>query len=381
MITQRQIAERLELSLATVANILSERPGLRYAAATRERVLKTAAEMGYQPNRAAQTVRRRRSNLIGIVHFGAGIEAAHKANLALAADVCARGYDYLAVDMNWHGGSVERVIDELIQARVEGVIISHIQEVFQKEHVDMLTRVGIPVVVVNGERRSGASIICDDVYSAFQALGRHLIQLGHRRILHLWPAVDRLEENRSIGERLKGFRSAIEERGKWVSFSEEEFFTAWPDQLPATGGVMGVTVIQDMEKYSTLNKPVYSFCERLFAASPLPDAIVCTNDVSAIELIAAGLEHGVRVPADVAVTGYDNDRIGEYPAFGLTTAEQDISRICAATVAEICLRIADPHRPPRQQSFPSRLILRTSCGMALAAQSRSKATTTDTVRS
>ena len=66
--------------------------------------------------------------MIGIVHFGAGIEAALKVNLTLAADVCARGYDYLAVDMNWHGGSVERVIDELIQSRVEGVIISHIQE-------------------------------------------------------------------------------------------------------------------------------------------------------------------------------------------------------------------------------------------------------------
>jgi len=369
MITQRQIAESLDLSLATVANILGERPGLRYATATRQRVLKAAAQMGYQPNRAAQTVRRRRSNLIGIVHFGAGIEAAHKTNLTLAADVCARGYDYLAVDMNWLGGSVERVINELIQARVEGVIISHIQEVFRKEHVDMLTRVGIPVVEVNGERRSGASIICDDVFGAFQALTQHLLHVGHRRILHLWPAIDHLEENRALGERLKGFRAAFEGQGKWLSIKEEEFFSAWPNKLSKTQDVLGVTVMQDMNLYSTLDKPVYRFCKRLFTAGVLPDAIVCTNDMYAIELIAAGLEQGVRVPEDVAVTGYDNDRLGHYPAFGLTTAEQDITGICSAATAEVFKRLTHPKGSPKHRTFPSKLILRTSCGRALLSRS------------
>jgi DNA-binding LacI/PurR family transcriptional regulator len=365
MITQRQIAERLRLSCSTVANILGGRAGMRYGKETRERVLKAAAELGYQRNRAAQAIRRQRSNLVGIVHFGAGIEAAHKANLALSAEVHARGYDYLAVDMNWHGGSVERVVNELIQARVEGVIISHIQEVFQQEHVDSLTRVGIPVVAVNGEERSNASIICDDVAAAFQGLARHLLQVGHRRILHLWPSVETLEQNRAIGERLKGFRAAFEGRGTWAALSEEEFFRSWSDRFPGGEGLLGVTVKQDMERYSALDRPVYRFCERLFASGELPDAIVCTNDMFAVEFIAAGWAHGVRVPEDVAITGYDNDRIGEYPAFGLTTAEQDIAGICSTAAGEIFDRIQRPGQAPKRQAFPSRLILRTSCGRAL----------------
>ena len=372
MITQRQIATSLGLSPATVANILSNRTGMRYNQATRERVRKTATAMGYQPNRAAQTVRRQRSNLIGIVHFGAGIEAALKVNLTLAADVCARGYDYLAVDMNWHGGSVERVIDELIQSRVEGVIISHIQEVFKEAHVGLLTRVGIPVVVVNGEPRSGASIICNDIYSAFRALSQHLMQVGHRRILHLWPALDPQEQSRTVGERLKGFRSAIAEQGQWLGVTEEEFFAAWPDKWPATSAVLGVTVMQDPELYRTLDKPVYKFCKRLFAKGPLPDAIVCTNDRYAIELIAAGLECGVHVPQDVAVTGYDNDSIGEYPAFGLTTAEQDIEGICSAAITEIFQRVANPKGKPQHKTFPSRVIRRTSCGQQLRTMAATK---------
>ncbi len=365
MITQRQIAERLKLSCSTVANILGKRAGMRYGKATRERVLKAAAELGYQRNRAAQAIRRQRSNLIGIVHFGAGIEAAHKANLALSAEVHARGYDYLAVDMNWHGGSVERVVNELIQARVEGVLISHIQEVFQQEHVDSLVHVGIPVVAINGEPRSRASLLCDDVFSAFQGLARHLVEMGHRRILHLWPTVEPLDQNRAIGNRLKGFRSAFEGRGTWMALTEDEFLDAWPDQLPGAGDLVGVTVKQPMERYSVLDRPVYRFCERLFAAGALPDAIVCTNDVAAIELIAAGLEHGVRVPEDVAITGYDNDRIGEYPAFGLTTAEQDFARMSSAAVAEIFQRISHPGGDPKHEAFSSKLVLRASCGRML----------------
>ena len=372
MITQRQIALRLGIAPATVANILSNRTGMRYSQATRERVNKAALEIGYQPNRAAQTVRRGRSNLIGLVHFGAGIETAHKMNFALAADICARGYDHLAVDMNWHGGNVERVSDQLIQSRVEGVIISHIQEVFQEAHVGLLTRVGIPVVVVNGEPRSGASIMCNDIYSAFRALAQHLMQVGHRRILHLWPAIEDYEHNRSLGERLQGFRSAFEIRGKWLGMTEEEFFASWPDKMPKTPDALGVTVMQDPELYSTLDKPVYKFCKRLFAKGPLPDAIVCTNDRYAIELIAAGLEYGVRVPDDLAITGYDNDSLGEFPAFGLTTAAQDIESICSAATAEIFQRITNPKAKPRHKTFPSKLVLRTSCGRALVAQAHQK---------
>ena len=274
--------------------------------------------------------------------------------------------------MNWHGGSVERVIDELIQSRVEGVIISHIQEVFQEAHVNLLTRVGIPVVVVNGEPRSGASIICNDIYSGFHALTQHLLKVGHRRILHLWPAIDSFDHNRTLGERLKGFRSAFEKRGKWLGVTEEEFFAAWPDQLAESAGPLGVTVMQDGELYRTLDKPVYKFCNRLFANGPLPDAIVCTNDRFAIELIAAGLEQGIRVPEDLAVTGYDNDSIGEYPAFGLTTADQDIAGICSAATAEIFQRIAHPNGKPQHKTFPSRLVLRTSCGRQLSAAGNSK---------
>jgi len=367
MITQRQIAETVGVSCATVANILSQKEGLRYSSQTRERVLQTAKELGYQPNRASQTIRRQRSNLIAIVHFGAGIEAAHKANTALSRKVHEAGFDYLSVDMDWHGGSVERTLAELIQNRVEGVLISHIQEVFSDKHIGVIHRAGIPVVSINGDQRAGVTMVCHDARGPFQRLTNHLLAVGHRRLLCLTPTGMGAEggEHREHSHRKTGFRQAIEARGTFQAIPEEEYIARSINGNAFEAGISGIAVQQDVLHYQRLEQPVYRFCKRLFTSGNLPDAIVCMNDMYAMEAIMAAQEVGVRIPDDVAVTGYDNDLIGSFPAIGLTTAEQDIENICSTGVAELIQRIAEPAREIRRLTFDSKLILRTSCGRML----------------
>jgi len=328
-------------------------------------VLEIAEELNYRPHRGAQAMKSGRSNLIAIVHFGAGIEAAHKTNLALSRMVNVKGYDYLAMDMNWYGGSVERTLAEIIRARVEGVLVSHIQEVFQEEHVAELKQAGIPLVSVNGGFRPNIPLICDNVDGAFQGLTRHLMNLGHRRIFQLVSSSAHLtpERARTISQRMDGFRKAVETRGKWMTFTEDEFFAAWPTlSTEMTEEILGITIQQEARLYDRVDKPVYRFCIRLFPHGTLPDAIVCTNDLYAMEVIAAGLEHGVRVPENLAVTGYDNDRIGEFPAFGITTAEQDIEGICSTAVDVLMKQIAHPDEETANQMFDSRIIIRSSSG-------------------
>jgi LacI family transcriptional regulator len=367
MITQRQIAESLGVSSATVANILSQRAGLRYSQKTRDIVHEAAKELGYQPNRASQAIRKQRSNLIAIVHFGAGIEAAHKANTALSRKVHEVGFDYLSVDMDWHGGSVERTLAELIQNRVEGVLISHIQEVFSDKHLDVIRRAGIPVVSINGGRRPGVTMVSHDAVGPFQRLTTHLLNAGHRRILCLSPAAAQSNEAMHSEEvqRAMGFRQAIEETGTCVKFSENQFLANLPAGDGFGDGVSGIVVQQDFRLYQRLQQPVYRFCKELFASGNLPDAIVCMNDKYAVEAIMAAQELGVRIPHDVAVTGYDNDLIGSFPVMGITTAEQDIENICKAGVEELVKLVQDPSRGISRQTFDSMLVLRTSCGRML----------------
>jgi len=368
--TQRQIAKAIGVSCATVANILSGKPGLRYSQETRDRVITAAAEMGYQQNRASRVIRTGRSNLIGIVHFGVDVEAARRSNEEISKYCCAAGYHYHAVDMNWHGGSVERTLNELIQARVEGVIISHIQEVFSDKHIEVLTKASIPVVSLNGDPRRNVSLICDNVEKAIYELTKHLLKLGHRRLVHLGSQSGLLEVgyNRSVNHRMKGFRHAIEEKQRGVAsvFPEEEFFRLWPEEsLRKSEGIRGFIISQDRRLYDLVDMPVYRFCKRLFASGALPDAIVCPNDMYAMEVIAAGLECGIRIPDDIALTGYDNDRIGRFPAFGLTTAEQNSEALCSAAVKTLIERIKNPRAEVVEQTYDSKLIFRTSCGRGL----------------
>jgi len=360
--TQKSVAEASGVSRATVGAILAGgATASRYSEETRNRVKAAAKQLHYRPHRAAQVMRRQRSNLIAIVHFGAGIEAAHKSNLALSRELNAAGFDHLAVDMNWHGGSVERTLEEFIQARVEGVLISHIQEVFGDEHVEVLRQAGIPVVSINGERRENVSLICDNVAKAFSQLTAHLLAQGHRRVIQLLPKVNAQPGNpgsRAHGDRKKGFASSFVGCGRWIEVAEEEFSMDLFDCADA----QGITVNQDPRQYELLERPVYHFCKRLCASGPLPDALVCSNDMYAVEAIMALREAGLNVPGDLAVTGYDNDRIGEFPALGLTTAEQDLENICTTGVRALVERRNNPGLPAVTQSFDSKLILRSSCG-------------------
>jgi DNA-binding LacI/PurR family transcriptional regulator len=210
-------------------------------------------------------------------------------------------------------------------------------------------------------------MVSHDSRGPFQRLTFHLLNLGHRRILCLTPSGIGPEEggHREHSHRKTGFRRAIEEHGTMLSLAEEDFFSRWQSGNAFADGVCGIAVQQDVGLYQRLEQPVYKLCKRLFASGKLPDAIVCMNDMYAMEAIMAAQELGVRIPNDVAVTGYDNDLIGSFPAIGLTTAEQDIENICSAGVEELVQRIADPLREIRSQTFDSNLILRTSCGRLL----------------
>lgn len=357
-VNQKAIAEECGVHRSTVASILNGGAlAQRYKEETRNKVLAAAGRLNYHPNRAAQTIRQKRSNLIAIVYFGSGIEAADKTNRELSKRVIEAGYDFLAVDMNWHGGSVHRTLSELIQARVEGVLISHIQHVFADEHIRTLHGAGIPVVSVNGQDRAGVPLVCTDFAAAFAGLTRHLQENGCRTILQLAPDLGHAGV-RSVMERIRGFRAACESGGTWTALSEEDFFRQWPARPYGPPG--GWTVLQDRRLYDETDRPVYRFCQRLFPLGRLPDALVCLNDCLAMEALFAAREFGLDVPRDVAVTGFDNDRMGAFPALGLTTADQDIPGLCARGVEILLDLIRDPRPTTTTELFPARPIVRSS---------------------
>jgi len=361
MISQRKIAETLGISTSTVANILYGNPN--YKKETRERVLATAAALGYQRNRASIAIQRGRSNLIGVIHFGSSYENASRAIFFIIQALREHGYDYLVVDQRWHAGNTQKMLDEMLQSRVEGVVLvgsGGREETFNDRSLALLERSGIPVVSLYGDDYLDVPLVGDSNRSSYCAMANHLLSLGHRRLL--LPSLP-FTQRSTVGKG-EGFQMALEKAGECLVLKEDEFREAWPKLLrKRRRSPQGIIVQQDMARYGhDIVKAYYEFGKWLFTANALPDAIMCANDRAACGIFSAAHDFGIKIPQDVAVTGSDDEFPGELPIFRLTTIRMDIARSSRAAMTMLIQRIKKKSLSKKKMDFPSELLVRQSCG-------------------
>ncbi len=358
MISQRKIAESLGMPTSTVANILNGTP--YYKKETRDRVLKAAAELGYQRNRASIAIRKGRSNLVGVIHFGSAYETAHRGIYFLIEALKGYGYDYVVADQRWHAGNVQWMLNEMIQARVEGVILmgnGTRTEAFSPASLATLERASIPVVSLYGDDYLDVPLVGDSAKSSFYAMARHLQSVGHRSILLLsCPS----NERSTIG-RIEGFEQAMKGEGAFFVLDEETFSRKWP-RLRREHRDSSIGVAIRMSSQQDFFKACNEFSKRLLASAALPDAIMCANDRAAYSVFDAAHELRVRIPEDVAVVGADDESIGNLSMFRLTTIRMDIARSSQAAVDMLMERLKNGGIAKREVSFPAELVLRQSCG-------------------
>ncbi|MEO6846106.1 MAG: LacI family DNA-binding transcriptional regulator [Chthoniobacterales bacterium] len=363
MLSHRKIAEALGMPASTVTNILNGTP--RYKQETKDRVLQAAKELGYRPNRASLTLKRGRSNLIGIINFATMYQVGQQRVSLLRKAVNEHGYDYLAIDVDWHDGKVERVLDEIIQARVEGVVLlGHTTESFGPESLALMKRVGIPVVAMNGDDDINAPSIATDALPGFYSLVRHLHQVGHKSII--MPVIACTK--RSMLERIDGFQLAMKNTGDCLTLGEREYLKIWPKILKDYKN-KPVGIIIPMEgrpnqlfSQNDLTEHHYDFGKALFQSGALPDAMMCTNDAAAFGVFNAAHEMGIRIPLDLALTGADDDEYGKYPMFCLTSLRMDMFNISEEAVNTLVNRLKTGKFKESRQHFDSNLVLRKSCG-------------------
>ena len=362
----RDVATRSGFAVSTVSQILGGRFPGKYPKLTQDKVVEAARQLNYHPDSSARSMRSGRSNLIAVISFNSSLEIGRRAMAGLPIEINQAGFDYFVTDINWFGGSVDRVLREVISARVEGVVISQMLEAFGRNFVEMFHQAGIPVVGLLGDDRLKIPVVQYDMQTTMLAMSRHLQNVGHRHLLlfstNLTP--------RTAIERKEGFRMSLAGRGPCLELLEAEFFSQWPKlSREYAGRDLGVIVIQDMQHYGhSMQNSYYEAGKRLFLECPLPDAILCRNDRGAFGLLAAAAETGVRVPEHIAVTGAENDAFGRFPAYSLTTANLDIERACAAAVELLVSKIRQDPRPTTSLRFYPDLVLRRSCGRLIAPE-------------
>ena len=324
-VTMRDIAERVNVSINTVSLTLQDSDLVHPE--TKARVLKAVRELGYAPNVMAQNLRRGSVRTIGVMipdvhnfHFWDIVEGVQD-------EAYQNGYGVVLTNTSLNREREVETLRGLLESRYDGVILATTySEQFPTEMHDLL-RLGGAVVTL-GRTWEGADRVSYFREDAAYMLLEHLYQLGHRRI----GFVMGVAKEGLAAERINAYRSFVADHNL-VSLLEHCGPTI-PDSIAATN--------------------------RLLESRERPTAIMSVNDYLALGVYRSIGEHGLKIPDDISVAGFDNTMISGnlYPSLtSVDVGGQDIGRVATRLLLE---RFADPRRPQQIVEMPARLVVRES---------------------
>ncbi len=328
------------VSTATVSRVVHGHDRVRDS--TRQRVQDVIDELGYVPDGAAQSLSRRRKEVIGLV----GVERMSRqfdieSMSLLFYDEILHGVEARLRNHGWSllitflSARDERGYQRLrsLSGKVDGLLIG--EGMVSSEMLAHLAE-RVPVVIIAGSPEERAvDVVTADNRGGSRALAAHLLDDHGRRRLFL---VDGPAGAPDAAERRRALEAEIATRLGAV----------------LTGSYRGIFSAQSGEKAA----------EKLLAEHrlELPDAVVCANDQMAIGVMQALARAGVAVPHEVAVVGFDEIYPGRLLEPPLTTVHQPMRSLGERACARLLERIAKPALKPRVEVLPVELVLRSSCG-------------------
>lgn len=316
-VSMAMVASRAGVSGQTVSRVVNDSP--RVDPATRERVERAMAELGYRPHRAARALRTGRSQTIGLVVTTLATVGNSRMLQATAEAAAERGY---ALTLVTAGDSVADAFERLAEQEVDGAIVLNEASAL----VPAAQRpAGLRLVVVDAPGSADLTVVHSDHAGGAAAATAHLLSLGHRMVHHLAGPVD-------------SFAASERERG-------------WRDTLVAAGLEPPAVVRGDWSAEAG-----YAAGAALGAAS----AVFCANDQMALGLLRALAESGRRVPEDVGVVGFDDvpDAANYRPP--LTTIRQDFTALAHRAVGLLVAEIEGAAEVDDSAVVPTLLVERAS---------------------
>ena len=337
--TLNDVAKRAGVSPKTVSNVINQHPHVRPS--TRAKVLQAVQEMEYHPNIAARGLVTRRRNLIGLVIWDILNPAYPEMVEIIVAKARDAGYMTILGNVGRDSLEEDKLSTLLIEQRVDGVILASTTR--DSTGPERLLAAGVPVVLLN--RYPGhlpADYVGVDNLKGGYLLTQHLIRLGHERIGFIRGVPD----VSTSSDREMGYRQALEDQG-----------VAYDESITANG------------LYTP--RGAYEATHRLLTLAERPTAIVCANDLMAISAIDAIIDAGLRVPEDVAVTGFDDIAVAGSRRLGLTTVRCEMDRMAQEAINLLLSRMQGRVvGTPRKVMFPADLVVRQSCGASLPRRLR-----------
>jgi LacI family transcriptional regulator len=320
-----EVARAAGVSIATVSRALSDASKLKPE--TRDRVLRTVAELGYVPSGPAQGMATRRTGVLGLAFpdlADPGVDAVLR-----GVERAARRAGYAVLIVATEG---TEDFDLSLVGKTDGMVV--LARTVSPRVLERLAR-RVPLVLCAGPREprgldhAGVANAAGTV-----AVTRHLIKVhGHRELAFLGGPAD----SPDAAARFDGFRRALAEAG--LPVPERPALSA---DFTESGGATAVAAY--------------------LRAGQRPRALVCANDQMAVGALAALAGAGLKVPAEVAVTGFDDVQLARHVWPPLTTVRQPMRQLGTAAAELLLRRMAEPEAPPRAVTLATKLMVRASCG-------------------
>jgi LacI family transcriptional regulator len=335
-VTSQEVAKRAGVSRTTVSLVLNDVPGVKISPETRQRVLKAAYELNYVPDALLQALASRRARIVGLILIR------HPRQISTDAFLT-QTLNGLIETIRQHG--MRLLIDivepqhqkktylQLIRAkRIDGIILSGPR--YDDEALNALQEVNFPTVLLGQLPGSKFSSVDVDNRAAAYTAVAHLIKLGHSRIACITNAPVTYT---AASERLDGYRKALEDHG--IAFD------------------LALVRYGDFDIDSGYRQMLSLIESRV----PL-SAVFVGSDTLAYGDTAAIREHGLRIPEDIALVGFDDLPFSHYSDPPLTTVHLpavELARRSAETLLQI---LQHGEIASKQIILDTQFVVRQSCG-------------------
>lgn len=310
--TIKDVAKRANVSIATVSRVLNNLSG--YSDKTKHKVNHVIQEMGYQPNAIARGLINKRTQTIGVLF--PSVSSYFSSDILHGIEEYANNHNYSVFVCNTDedGKRTMKYLQVLREKQVDGIVFS--SEKLKKEYYDVMQAMEIPVVLVStkADYASVPYVKVDDQQAAYDAV-EYLIVNGHREIAMIGGS----KKDEVAGTpRIKGYQKALEHNG--IPFREHYL------------------------AYGNFN--FHDGCvamESLLQTAPEATAVFVASDEMAIGVLTVAAKHGLKVPEDLSIIGYDNLKLAEMVVPPLTTMNQPLYEMGKSAAEKLIYMINSGH--------------------------------------
>lgn len=296
MITIKQIAKICNVSTATVSKALNDYDDISQA--TKDRILKTAKDLGYLPNSAAKSMKTDKTFNIGVLYqdeANSGLTHEYFSHIleAFKLEVEKHGYDLTFINKNNSNFRQMTYLEHCRYRNFDGVMIACIN--FDDPEVEELINSSIPLVTIDHVSENTNAVVSNN-YQGIKDLIEYAYALGHRKIAYIYG--DKASDVTTV--RLNSFKETLAKLGVHVP---KHFLRA--------------SKYLDSDAAAQITK-------ELLSLETKPSCILYSDDYSALGGISAIREMGLSIPNDISVAGYDGLSLSRVVSPTLTTVKQDV---------------------------------------------------------